>query len=65
MEKRDKNSLTNPRSIVPQALFDMTAKLLKHDLIIVDQIWPHLGNLQPKDEIDEVEVLINQEIRMA
>ena len=48
-------------SLVDQSLFDLTALLIKYDVIALEEIWPHIESKMPSqaeetkgDEVDEL-----------
>jgi len=50
-------------SLVPKALFDLTAILIKNKIIALEDIWPHLSltdNGRNGNEPDEIESLLNE-----
>ena len=48
----------------PRSLFRLAAQLLKHDLLALPDLWPHLQAAAP-DAPDEIEALMRERLRRA
>ena len=49
-------------TLVDQSLFDLAAMLIKYEVVILEDIWPHIENkLVQKDDKDEIEELLEKQ----
>ena len=57
------------KALIPKHLILLTAVLIAEKVILMEDIWPHLGLITPEIEtqgcIDEVELLLNKQIKLV
>lgn len=69
LEGASREQLEALEACIPKQLLLLTAILIAHGIVLIEDIWPHLGpnteeGLAP-GELDEVENLVNRQIKFA
>lgn len=64
-----REALEDLESKIPKSLLLLTAILISNSIISLEEVWPHLGStttqFEEAGELDEVENLINRQIKLA